>query len=461
MNREIELLMPAGDFEKMEYAFAFGADAVYLGIPQFSLRARENGFGDRQTVVKAVEYAHNLGKKVYITANILPHSHKIPNFIAYVTEFLGQCQPDAWIMSDPGLIMIMRESFPEQIIHLSVQSNTVNFASAQFWQKMGVTRIILSRELSMDEAKLIREKCPDLELEMFVHGSICIAYSGRCLISNYMSHRDPNQGTCTNSCRWKYKMHSGPNPSPEPWDAADTTEKGIRTQQNEPYKRIEGEHFLEETERPGEYMPIDEDENGTYLMNAKDLCGIQHLKTLLDAGVDSFKVEGRTKSVYYAAVISRAYRMAIDDAREGKPFNPAHMDEIHSSSNRGLISGFLEGNPGYKAQEYETARSKADTHRFSGILREYDEENKRIKIEVKNPIIKGMTLEMLTPTETIEVRVDELLNVNLDPIDQIHGGILYCWIAYPKNPGRHIMFRERIRNTSVTEEVAEASISHS
>ena len=202
-----ELLLPAGDFEKMQFAFAFGADAVYLGVPRYSLRARENGFKKNEMVYEAIEYAHRLGKKVYVTANILPHNHKVQPFENYVDRFLQHCQPDAWIMSDPGMIMYMRDKHPEQEIHLSVQANTVNYATAKFWQKVGIKRIILSRELSIKEMIKIKEHCPDLELEAFVHGSICIAYSGRCLISNYMSHRDPNQGTCTNSYRWEYKIY--------------------------------------------------------------------------------------------------------------------------------------------------------------------------------------------------------------------------------------------------------------
>lgn len=450
-----ELLMPAGDFEKMQYAFAFGADAVYLGIPQYSLRARENGFGKREDVVRAVEYAHERGKKVYITANILPHSHKLNNFVTYVRDFVSKCRPDAWIMSDPGLIMLMKQHFPDQEIHLSVQSNTVNYASAQFWQQMGVTRIILSRELSIKEITEIRTHCPDLELEVFVHGSICIAYSGRCLISNYMSYRDPNQGTCTNSCRWKYKLHEGGSSESE--SAGSGCGDTPVTQQGEPYKRIEGDFYVEEENRPGEMMPIDEDENGTYLMNAKDLCAIRHVKTLMDCGVNSFKAEGRTKSVYYVATIARAYRRAIDDALQGKPFDEQLMDEVHASSNRGFISGFLEGNPGYKAQEYEIARSQSSSYRFSGIVREYDAEARRMRIEVRNHISLGMTLEMILPDETRKITVSELYNQNLEPIENIHGGLHCCWISCEFNPGEFVLLRENLGQLPVAAAAAAAA----
>ena len=201
-----ELLIPAGDFEKMRFALAFGADAVYLGVPQFSLRARENGFRTLEDVARAVTYGQSLGKKVYVTANIFPHNHKIESFRKFAARLLDLCRPDAWIMSDPGLIMMMRESHPGEVIHLSVQANTVNHASARFWQKAGVSRVILSRELSLREMREFHDACPDLELEAFVHGAICIAYSGRCLISNYLSYRDPNQGTCSHSCRWEYNV---------------------------------------------------------------------------------------------------------------------------------------------------------------------------------------------------------------------------------------------------------------
>lgn len=243
----------------------------------------------------------------------------------------------------------------------------MNYATAQFWEKIGVKRIILSRELSIKEIKTINEQCPNLELEAFVHGSICIAYSGRCLISNYMSFRDANQGTCSNSCRWPYKIYQKEN-------------SGIAS--------INGDYYLEETERPGEMMQIDEDENGTYLMNSRDLCAIEYLQELRDAGITSFKVEGRSKSVYYAASTARVYRWAMDDMLAGRPFNPDLMKEVYATSNRGLIAGFLKGNPGHTAQNYEDGRSVATHYRFSGILRGYDAQQGLANIEPRNPIQK-------------------------------------------------------------------------
>ncbi len=439
-----ELLMPAGNFEKMQYAIAFGADAVYLGIPRFSLRARENGFKKKEDVIEAVTYAHQLGKKVYITANVLPHNHKIDSFIKYVTEFLKDCQPDAWIMSDPGLIMLMKKYHPDQVIHLSVQANTINFASAKFWENIGVRRVILSRELSINEIKIIKEHCPKLELEAFVHGSICIAYSGRCLISNYMSYRDPNQGTCSNSCRWQYKILKKGDVQPELLQKNANPSNITTTPQGDAYAPLQGDYYLEEHERPGEYMQIDEDENGTYLMNARDLCAIEYLDEMNAAGVESFKIEGRSKSIYYISLIARAYRCAIDTMLVGKPFNSQHLEDVFATSNRGLIAGFLKGNPGHTAQAFEDGRSQASSYRFSGILREYDSEKKLMKIEMRNPIKTGMSLEMILPESTSSFTVNTIYDDKGTEVTEVHGGAGSCRIPFKYNPGKFVLFREKL-----------------
>ncbi len=442
MNKT-ELLLPAGDFEKMKFAYEFGADAIYLGIPRFSLRARENGFR-KESEVEAVHYAHELGKKIYLTANIIPHNRKVEPLIKYVGRLLEQCRPDSWIMSDPGIIMLMKEKYPEQKIHLSVQANTVNYAAARFWQNIGINRIILSRELSIKEIKQIRDYCPDLELEVFVHGSICISYSGRCLISNYMSYRDPNQGTCSHSCRWKYKIYKKESIQPVEWRKSVNPEEIALTQHGDEYVPLRGDYYLEEAERPGEFMQIDEDENGTYLMNARDLCAIEYLDALCDAGVDSFKVEGRSKSVYYAALIARTYRKAIDDMYAEKPFNPDHMTDIFATANRGLIAGFLNGNPGRSAQKFDNAKPEKTAFQFSGIVRGYDAARKMLKVEPRNPIRIGMTLELLTKDDTISFTVDAIINQKEINVDSIHGGLHYCWIPYPDDPGKFALLREKL-----------------
>lgn len=409
MTPVLELLMPAGDLEKMQYAFAYGADAVYLGIPRFSLRARENGFRTLEQVAKAIAYAHELRKKVYVTANIFPHNSKLPSFTKYIAELLALCKPDAWIMSDPGLIMMMRESFPQEIVHISVQSNTLNWASAKFWQKMGAQRIIVSREITIKEIKEIHEACPDMELESFVHGAICMAYSGRCLISNYLSHRDSNQGVCTNSCRWEYKAF-----------------------------------YVKEAERPDELFELDEDEHGSYLMNSKDLCAIHCLDELRQAGVCSFKVEGRSKSVYYVAMIARAYRRAMDDLEAGRPFDPEHLKDIFATSNRGFIEGFLHGNPGVAGQEYVTSNSQYSTYRFTAVVKGYDSEKKRLNLEMRNPLKVGQSVEICFPKGNEAFSVADIFDDKGRSVQQVHGGASNCWIDYPKDPGPFAVLREPI-----------------
>lgn len=439
-----ELLMPAGDFEKVKFAFAFGADAVYLGIPRFSLRARENGFKSFEQVAEAVNYAHGLGKKAYVTANIFPHSHKLESFPKYVGELLALCKPDAWIMSDPGLIMLMMENFPEQIVHISVQANTINYASVKFWQKNGAKRIIVSREISIKEMKDIHDACPGMELESFVHGAICMAYSGRCLISNYLSNRDGNQGACTNSCRWEYKVYKKGDIQPEGC-CKDEDPNKTQTANGEAYVPLEGQYYVKESERPDELFELDEDENGSYLMNSKDLCAINSLEELRDAGVCSFKVEGRSKSVYYLSMITRAYRNAIDDLNAGRPFNPEHTRDIFATSNRGFIGGFLHGNPGKDGQEYKNSASEYSAYRFTGIVRGYDAQKKLAKVEARNTIKIGQTHELCVPGRNIMLEVKALFNEKLVAVDEIHAGTQKaCWVSCPEDPGPYALLREKI-----------------
>lgn len=227
-------------------------------------------------------------------------------------------------------------------------------------------------------------------------------------------------------------------------------EEVTETQHGDPYVPIKGDYYLEETERPGEFLQLDEDENGTYLMNARDLCGIEHLEEMRDAGVISFKVEGRSKSIYYVAMVARAYRRAIDDLKSGKPFDPSHLEEIYSTSNRGLIAGFLKGNPGHTAQNFEDGRSKASTYRFSGVMREYDEDKKWMKIEARNPIRRGMSIEMALPEQTVTFTVDELYDAKMQDTEIVHGGVGHCWIPYPHNPGPFVILREQLKEPAAT-----------
>jgi putative protease len=388
-----ELLMPAGDLEKMKFAFQYGADAVYAGVPMFSLRARENKF-DIKNVREAVDYARGLGKKIYLTVNIFPHNYKIPA-LKKALKPMAELKPDAFIVADPGVIMLCKEIVPEIPLHLSVQANNLNWASAKFWHQQGIERIILSREISLAEIREIHEKNPGLELEFFVHGSICMAYSGRCLLSNYLSYRDANQGTCAQSCRWKYKVHEVPA----------------------------SEYFLEEEERPGKLLPIDEDEHGAYIMNAKDLCLIEYLKELKDAGVCSFKVEGRNKTIYYVATVAKTYRKAIDEMEAGKPFNRSYLEELAKTSNRGFIPGFLMNNPREKAQDYEKSLTH-QTHEFVGVIRDIKKEGgkKLYELEVKGRLDAPVKVDVMTPDDDFETQIKRFLSMDGQELMTVHPG---------------------------------------
>lgn len=382
-----ELLSPAGTLRNMRYAFAYGADAVYAGQPRYSLRVRNNDFG-LDNIAIGIEEAHSQGKKFYIASNIAPHNSKIKTFMDDIKEVIA-LNPDALIMSDPGLIMMVREAYPEQEVHLSVQANATNYATVKFWYQQGIKRVILSRELSIKEIEEIKTHCPEMELEVFVHGALCMAYSGRCLLSGYFNHRDPNQGTCTNACRWKYDLHE-----------ATENEAGdiIAVSQSEPTVQTvdpQSVFLLQEKERPGEYMPVFEDEHGTYIMNSKDLRAVQHVNQFTHMGIDSLKIEGRTKSHYYVARTAQVYRQAIDDAVAGKPFNMKLMDELEKLAHRGYTEGFYRRHVHDEYQNYETGNSVRDRQLFVGEIVNIKENS--ITVEVKNRFEVGDTLELMTP----------------------------------------------------------------
>lgn len=444
--------MPAGNLEKLKYAIAYGADAVYAGVPMFSLRARENQFS-WDTLAEGVEYCHSRGKKIYFTANIYAHNVKIGPFMK-AFEKMQALKPDAYIMSDPGLINLVRKNFPDAEIHLSVQANNTNWAQVEFWKEIGIKRIILSRELSLREVKEIHEKCPDMELEFFVHGAICMAYSGRCLLSNYFSHRDPNQGTCSHSCRWEYKVFKKDASPEELYDS---------TGRPEDYQELTGEFYLEEMERPGEKLPIDEDEYGTYIMNSRDMCLVSYMQELVDAGIVSFKVEGRSKTVNYLAGVGRAYRPALDAVEKGESYDIAALsDEVFAISNRGYTPGFLVGNPGEKAIYFEKNK---DLHEEDpiGIVKGYDEKRKMARIEVKNRIDLGEPLVLISPSQRVNYTLDSII---ADPIllanpkaedasftevpengetrESGHGGHIDLWINVPEKPAHYAIIRKKL-----------------
>ena len=399
-----ELLSPAGTLKSMHYAFAYGADAVYAGQPRYSLRVRNNEFNKIENLAAAIEIAHQQDKLFFIASNLSPHNNKVRTYLRDMQDVVDM-HPDALIMSDPGLIMMVRERWPEMPIHLSVQANVVNYAAVKFWHSMGLTRIILSRELSLDEIAEIRQECPEIELETFVHGALCIAYSGRCLLSGYMTHRDSNQGACTNSCRWKYDTH----------EAEETLEGNIVAKQptdsvsiHSPPPIEEKMFLLQEQGRPGEYMPAYEDEHGTYIMNSKDLRAIQHVQRLIAMGIDSLKIEGRTKSHFYVARTAQLYRRAIDDAHAGREFNMDLMDQLESLSNRGYTEGFYRRHPPKEFQNYETGHSASHRHQFVGEVTALNDDNS-LSIDVKNRFGIGDTLELMTPDGNIEYQLDHMV----------------------------------------------------
>lgn len=424
-----ELLVPAGTFEKMKYAFAYGADAVYAGIPRFSLRARENDF-TLQTIEQALDYARGRNKRLYLTMNIFPHNNKIPSFVEMLNYVAG-LKPDGLIMADPGMILVAQEKHPELPIHLSTQANTVNWQSVRFWKQLGVKRIILSRELRLEEIEEIRQHVPDIELETFVHGAICIAYSGRCLLSNYFNHRDANQGTCTNACRWEYKVYSEPAQFEEERDVL--------------LPAREEHYYLEETDRPGQLMPIDEDEHGTYIMNAKDLSTIHILDKLVKAGLDSLKVEGRTKSIYYVSVITRAYRQALDFVLKGQPVPQEILQEVYAVANRGYVTGFLERNPLDKGQNYESGHSANQTRLFCGIVKAWDEAQGLATIAVRNRFEKGDELELISPQKTLRFKVTDIVTLEDESVTVAHGGGKDVKIPLPGKPEPFMLLRKVVK----------------
>ncbi|MDF1693719.1 MAG: tRNA 5-hydroxyuridine modification protein YegQ [Zhongshania sp.] len=413
-----ELLSPAGSLRNMRYAFAYGADAVYAGQPRYSLRVRNNEFKDVETLRTGMDEAHALGKKFYLASNISPHNDKIRSYLRDLEPVI-EMGPDALIMADPGLMMLVREKWPEQVIHLSVQANAVNWAAVKFWHQNGIQRVILSRELALDEIEEIRQRVPEMEIEVFVHGALCIAYSGRCLLSGYMNHRDPNQGACTNACRWKYQAHEAKED--ETGDIVPVQNNiAVQTFTPEPQPAIVTEPvLLQQAQRPGEFMPAYEDEHGTYIMNSKDLRAVQHVERLAAMGVHSLKIEGRTKSHYYVARTAQVYRQAIDDAAHGKPFDMHLMDELETLANRGYTEGFYRRHPPKEYQNYEMGLNNAQQQQFVGEI--IDAKDSVITVDVKNRFAVGDTLELMLPGGNTRFQLQTLSNKHGKSIDVAPG----------------------------------------
>ena len=355
-----ELLIPASSLEVLKTAVMFGADAVYIGGEAFGLRAKAKNFS-MEEIREGIAFAHAHDVKVYITANILAHNGDLSGVRAYFEE-LKEIRPDALIISDPGVFMIAREVCPEIDIHISTQANNTNYGTYQFWHQLGARRVVTARELSMAELKEIREKAPaDLEMETFIHGAMCISYSGRCLLSNYFTGRDANRGACTHPCRWKYAI-------------------------------------VEET-RPGEYMPVYENERGTYIFNSKDLCMIEHIPELIDSGIDSFKIEGRMKTALYVATVARTYRKAIDDYLESPELYRENMDwyldQISNCTYRQFTTGFFFGKPDESAQIYDN-NTYVKEYTYLGIIGECTADG-LYRIEQRNKFSVGEQIEIMKP----------------------------------------------------------------
>ncbi|OGT89243.1 MAG: U32 family peptidase [Gammaproteobacteria bacterium RIFOXYA12_FULL_61_12] len=416
-----ELLSPAGTLKNLRYALAYGADAVYAGMPRYSLRVRNNDFLE-ENLAAGIAETQALGRKFFVAANLMPHGAKLKTFMDDMAPVIAM-GPDALIMADPGLIMLARERWPEMPIHLSVQANTVNAAAVRFWQSVGLTRVILSRELSLDEIAAIRQACPDMELEVFVHGALCIAYSGRCLLSGYFNHRDANQGSCTNSCRWQYRVR--------------------HPQADQPY-------LLEEGERPGELMPIEEDEQGTYIMNSKDLRAVEHVRRLVEIGIDSLKIEGRTKSHYYVARATQVYRKAIDDAVAGRSFDTGLMTDLEGLANRGYTDGFLQRHESRELQNYRQNSSTSARQIFVAEVAGQGVEACRsqltpltyipvgegwYELDVKNKFATGDELELLTPAGNHRFRLDQMRLPDGGPVHEAPGGGYRVFVRLPVEPG--------------------------
>ena len=365
---KIELLAPAGGMESLRAAADFGADAVYAAGKAYGLRAFADNFTPDE-IARAAAYLHSRGKRLYITMNAVFHPHDFNGLEAYIAR-LAEAGVDAFIVSDPGVLITAKRVAPQIPVHISTQANTTNALTARFWYEQGASRVILARELSLAEISEIRANTPKaLELEAFVHGAMCIAYSGRCLLSNVFTGRSGNGGACAQPCRWEYQI----------------SEKGY----------------------PEEYFPIISDERGTYVLNSKDLCMIEHLGDMIDAGIMSLKIEGRMKSAYYVACVTRAYRQALDDAQAGRPFDPALLEEIGKAGSRAYTTGFFYGNPREQGQDIKRGKVER-TYDFVGVIKAEPDENGWILFEQRGKFSVGDTLEVLSPNGISAVAIDGL-----------------------------------------------------
>ncbi|MBT5503770.1 U32 family peptidase [Candidatus Falkowbacteria bacterium] len=450
--KQIELLAPAGDLNKLKIAFAFGADAVYCGLPDFSLRVRINQF-DLAKLSEGIEYAHALGKKVYVTINIYAHNKHLLNLDKYIDK-LKQLKPDGLIISDPGVLSVVKNIWPSYAkasdgkpgiaIHLSTQANCTNWQSAKFWYDQGVKRIILGREVTLEEIKEIHAKVPEVELETFVHGAMCMSYSGRCLLSKYFNDRSANLGDCTQPCRWQYK---------------------IKKEKKKEIQKV----IIEEMKRPDDLLIIEEDQHGSYIMNSKDLCLVEHLQELKDAGVMSFKIEGRAKSIYYVGNTTRVYRRAIDalkeqeskgkyqgkgkDQRIKNKDNEKYLVELKKAQNRGFTAGFLFGKDECE-QKIDKCHEDCDWE-FCGQVIEVGAKlnsaqsanHKMACVKVHNQIKVGDDVEFVVPVgENLKYKVEKILDEEKNEISEAHGGQdKNIYLPIEKELPEHTLLRRKLK----------------
>ena len=414
-----ELLAPAGSLTMLQTALNFGADAVYAGQPRYSLRVRNNDFGDLEVLQQGIDTVHARGARFYLVSNIFAHGNKVKHYLNNMAPVVA-LKPDAMIMSDPGLILMVRETWPEMPIHLSVQANTVNAAAVRFWKGVGISRVILSRELSLDQVEQIRQECPDTELEGFVHGALCVAYSGRCLLSGYFNHRDANQGSCTNACRWDYTPRAG---------VTDASGDILATPTDAERDTV---YTIEESQRPGSYLPIEEDEHGTYLLNSKDLRAIEHVRRLVEIGVDSLKIEGRTKSAYYVARTVQSYRRSIDDAVAGRDFDPALLGQLEGLANRGYTSGFFQRHTPEDTQNYLRGHSESGRSLYVGNALSFDVARGLVQVQVKNRFAVGDWLEVIAPAGNFDVQLDHIENSDGHAMTVAPGSGHTVWLPLPE-----------------------------
>ncbi len=415
-----ELLAPAGSLKKLKMAVVYGADAVYLGTPDMSLRTKSEF--SLEEVLEGVEFAHQHGVKVYLTLNLFSHNkdiEKLPLFI----DTVRKVKPDGLIIADPGVFRYVKEHAPELELHISTQANVCSWLSVKFWEDSGAKLVVMAREVTFAELAEIREKCPDIKLEAFVHGSMCMTYSGRCLLSNFMAERGANQGNCAHNCRWNYTLHMR---------LKDGTIKELEINDD---NRELFEFLLEEEVRPGQLMPIEEDTRGSYILNSKDMCMMPKLNEYLELGVDSLKLEGRNKSLYYVSMVTRAYRMAMDDwAADPENWDPKpYIKELDALPNRGYTLAFHEGRLTDLAHNYQGSASLSEIE-FAGYIIEHTED--ALIFEAKNRLVSGDVLEFVSPNhrETILLRIYEFENIkNGKTTQEVHAGqvphvrIPYAW----------------------------------